>query len=339
MPLCVLDLRILIKTFCTAGFGYGSGVGDPGQLHVESVPAVSSPLVSWTRSLKPSLSRSYSYPTAASGAEAAASVADERKWRHIVSNGQILVVEGLRIEREQERVRTMLTLEDYSEMTSLFNCSSDLRNLLPPGCPIQINEVINLDIEQFNELVARLNMTEEHVSQLRDVRRKGKNRYAIFCVRITQSDTLKNIHDRDAAKKSREKTLSHINSLHNRRDDLAEKVASLREQVLTRRRENSAGIAELGFELTQENLQRRDQDWARTLALIRVLERRAAEEAARKNGGGAGERAGPSNGVAAVEGSGAAMAEEDRHRDTPDSSSSGGERRARETQNRRLDPA
>ena len=46
------------------------------------------------------------------------------------------------------------------------------------NCPIPLPDVIDMEIERFNELCIRFSFTEEAIARLRDVRRKGKNRQA-----------------------------------------------------------------------------------------------------------------------------------------------------------------
>ena len=51
-----------------------------------------------------------------------------------------------------------------------------MKQLLPPGCPLNVHQVVDLDIDNFNELMGRYNFTEEQIATFRDLRRKGKNR-------------------------------------------------------------------------------------------------------------------------------------------------------------------
>ena len=73
----------------------------------------------------------------------------------------------------------------------------DLNELLPPvdsshpffdafpfprsllqNCPIPVHQVIDMEIERFNDVCVRFGFSEEAIARLRDVRRKGKNRQA-----------------------------------------------------------------------------------------------------------------------------------------------------------------
>ncbi len=65
--------------------------------------------------------------------------------------------------------------------------------MLPPNCPLSIQDVVSMDKKKFSEIVSRGSLTEQEVRQLRAVRRKGKNR--------------------KAAKKSREETVTSVRQL------------------------------------------------------------------------------------------------------------------------------
>ena len=51
-----------------------------------------------------------------------------------------------------------------------------MKQLLPPNCPMTVPQIVELDIDNFNELMGRYNFTEDTIAQYRDIRRKGKNR-------------------------------------------------------------------------------------------------------------------------------------------------------------------
>ena len=46
------------------------------------------------------------------------------------------------------------------------------------NCPIPLPDVIDMEIERFNDHCVRYGFSEEAIARLRDVRRKGKNRQA-----------------------------------------------------------------------------------------------------------------------------------------------------------------
>ena len=46
------------------------------------------------------------------------------------------------------------------------------------NCPIPVQEVIDMDIERFNDVCVRFGLSEKEIARMRDVRTKGKNRQA-----------------------------------------------------------------------------------------------------------------------------------------------------------------
>jgi len=48
--------------------------------------------------------------------------------------------------------------------------------LVPPDCPLKRDDIVDLPIDEFNDLIERGDFTEAQKVQFRDWRRKGKNR-------------------------------------------------------------------------------------------------------------------------------------------------------------------
>ncbi|XP_059082732.1 arginine-glutamic acid dipeptide repeats protein-like isoform X2 [Tigriopus californicus] len=93
---------------------------------------------------------------------------------------------------------------------------SRLNNLIPPDCPLTEEQIVDLDIDSFNDLMGKHHFSEESIAKYRDLRRKGKNR--------------------QAAKKSRQKKISELDIL---RQQAEEKKAALQE--MKRQREIQKG--------------------------------------------------------------------------------------------------
>ena len=51
-----------------------------------------------------------------------------------------------------------------------------MKQLLPPNCPMTVPQIVELDIDNFNERMDEYNFSEDTIVQYRDIRRKGKNR-------------------------------------------------------------------------------------------------------------------------------------------------------------------
>ncbi len=49
-------------------------------------------------------------------------------------------------------------------------------DLLPPDCPFTFDEVVNSEIDNFNDLMGQHGVSESDIAKYRDIRRKGKNR-------------------------------------------------------------------------------------------------------------------------------------------------------------------
>jgi hypothetical protein len=119
---------------------------------------------------------------------------------------------------------------------------------------LSLGEVINLDIERFNDLVVRLRIGEDVVAQLRDVRRKGKNR--------------------QAARKSRQKRMKTL-------DELREEAVLVEAEEARKKREIDTLQRQIASRREQE-----DEAWKRKLAYMDKLKRRKAEAVARRQATG-----------------------------------------------------
>ena len=46
------------------------------------------------------------------------------------------------------------------------------------GLPIQVKDIIDLPMDEFNDLLSKHELTEEQLTLCRDIRRRGKNKVA-----------------------------------------------------------------------------------------------------------------------------------------------------------------
>ncbi len=53
--------------------------------------------------------------------------------------------------------------------------------LIPDDCPLTRDQIVDLPIDEFNELIESKDFTEAFKAQCRDWRRKGKNRVSLVC--------------------------------------------------------------------------------------------------------------------------------------------------------------
>ena len=52
----------------------------------------------------------------------------------------------------------------------------DERKAQAMGLPISCNDIINLPMDEFNDLLSKHELTEEQLTLCRDIRRRGKNK-------------------------------------------------------------------------------------------------------------------------------------------------------------------
>ena len=58
------------------------------------------------------------------------------------------------------------------------------------GLPIQVKEIIDLPMDEFNDLLSKHELTEEQLTLCRDIRRRGKNKVAARNCRKRKMDTI-----------------------------------------------------------------------------------------------------------------------------------------------------
>ncbi len=58
--------------------------------------------------------------------------------------------------------------------------SRDERKARELGVPFTIQDIINLPMDEFNDMLSRHELNEEQLNLCRDIRRRGKNKVRIF---------------------------------------------------------------------------------------------------------------------------------------------------------------
>ena len=58
------------------------------------------------------------------------------------------------------------------------------------GLPIQVKDIIDLPMDEFNDLLSKHELTEEQLTLCRDIRRRGKNKVAARNCRKRKMDTI-----------------------------------------------------------------------------------------------------------------------------------------------------
>ena len=61
------------------------------------------------------------------------------------------------------------------------------------GLPIQVKDIIDLPMDEFNDLLSKHELTEEQLTLCRDIRRRGKNKVAAQNCRKRKIDQIKQL--------------------------------------------------------------------------------------------------------------------------------------------------
>ncbi len=68
----------------------------------------------------------------------------------------------------------------------------DERKAQAMGLPITCNDIINLPMDEFNDLLSKHELTEEQLTLCRDIRRRGKNKVTVKIISTKGEKILKN---------------------------------------------------------------------------------------------------------------------------------------------------
>lgn len=137
--------------------------------------------------------------------------------------------------RQPRKVRSDVTDEEsvLSDDSGETQFSRDEKRARSLNIPIPTCDIINLPIDEFNEKLAKYDLTEAQLSLIRDIRRRGKNKVAAQNCRKRKMDQIHSLQtdvDRMLAQKvSLEARQAHLLSL---RDLARDKYAKLYKLVL-----------------------------------------------------------------------------------------------------------
>lgn len=98
---------------------------------------------------------------------------------HQVQNGQTLMVDHSEAEKAKTSRRTSTETNSGSEDHQLNRDEKRARAL---RIPISTDDIINLPIDEFNERLAKYELTEAQLSLIRDIRRRGNKK---CCLRLS----------------------------------------------------------------------------------------------------------------------------------------------------------
>eukprot|EP00095_Tigriopus_kingsejongensis_P010522 maker-scaffold45_size475391-snap-gene-3.20 protein:Tk10522 transcript:maker-scaffold45_size475391-snap-gene-3.20-mRNA-1 annotation:"neuroglian isoform x1" len=112
---------------------------------------------------------------------------------------------------------------------------SCLNKLIPADCPLNEEQIVDLDMDSFNDLMGKHHFTEEKISYFKDLRRKGKNR--------------------QAAKRSRKNKIEQLNGLRVQTQEQEQELRLIAEQKqdFERKSEEAAKRIQLKLEFLEKN--------------------------------------------------------------------------------------
>ena len=83
---------------------------------------------------------------------------------------------------DMDRVMNLTVRGEEEDEGSNFQgrISRDERLVMELRIPFTVNDIIEKPMDQFNDLLARVDITEEQINVCRDIRRRGKNKVSIL---------------------------------------------------------------------------------------------------------------------------------------------------------------
>lgn len=98
--------------------------------------------------------------------------------------------------------------------------------------PIEVSDVINLPMDEFNERLSKYDLTENQLSLIRDIRRRGKNKVAAQNCRKRKLDQILSLEDEvKEVRRRKEQLYSDRDSLTLERKRISNKFAALHRHI------------------------------------------------------------------------------------------------------------
>ncbi|XP_049304193.1 segmentation protein cap'n'collar isoform X2 [Bactrocera dorsalis] len=98
--------------------------------------------------------------------------------------------------------------------------------------PIAVSDIINLPMDEFNERLSKYDLTENQLSLIRDIRRRGKNKVAAQNCRKRKLDQILSLEDEvKEVRRRKEQLHSDHDSLHLERKRISNKFAALHRHI------------------------------------------------------------------------------------------------------------
>ncbi|XP_059054967.1 endoplasmic reticulum membrane sensor NFE2L1-like isoform X2 [Achroia grisella] len=100
------------------------------------------------------------------------------------------------------------------------------------GIPLEVHDIINLPMDEFNERLSKHDLSEAQLSLIRDIRRRGKNKVAAQNCRKRKLDQITSLADEVRTMRDRkQRTQRDHHSLHAERQRVKERFAALYRHV------------------------------------------------------------------------------------------------------------
>ncbi|XP_055923018.1 segmentation protein cap'n'collar-like isoform X2 [Eupeodes corollae] len=98
--------------------------------------------------------------------------------------------------------------------------------------PIPVHDIINLPMDEFNECIAKYELTENQLSLVRDIRRRGKNKVAAQNCRKRKLDTILSLESEvEEVRRRKEKLHNEKNYVAMEKRRIANKFAALHKHI------------------------------------------------------------------------------------------------------------
>lgn len=98
--------------------------------------------------------------------------------------------------------------------------------------PMQVHDIINLPMDEFNERLSKYDLSENQLSLIRDIRRRGKNKVAAQNCRKRKLDQILSLADEvKEVRRRKERLLSERDSIHNEKKRIMNKFSALHRHI------------------------------------------------------------------------------------------------------------
>eukprot|EP00094_Tigriopus_californicus_P012483 TCALIF_12068-PA protein Name:"Similar to cnc Segmentation protein cap'n'collar (Drosophila melanogaster)" AED:0.10 eAED:0.10 QI:0/0.66/0.75/0.75/1/1/4/1319/329 len=127
------------------------------------------------------------------------------------------------------------------------------------GVTFSIDDIINLPMDEFNDMLSRQELTEEQLNLCRDIRRRGKNKVAAQNCRKRKIDQIAQLEEEvHRARTRKQNLLMERETLFRQRDEWRSKLMGVEEDILSEMGRNTKEFR-LDFGAPDVRILRRDE--------------------------------------------------------------------------------